>query len=153
MPDGDWLALGRTNPGDPHERFGVTQAALHMSRAANAVSRRHGEVAREMWNVLWPDRPTEQVPIGYVTNGVHLPTWLGAPMRELLDRYLGEGWMQHSADPATWRGVDDIPDGELWAARRAQRETLVEFIGRRQRLGSPDARRRARVRRRSPARV
>jgi glycogen phosphorylase len=131
MPDGDWLALGRTNPGDPHERFGVTQAALHMSRAANAVSRRHGEVAREMWNVLWPDRPTDQVPIGYVTNGVHVPTWLGAPMRELLDRYLGEGWMRHSADSVTWRGVADIPDAELWAARRAQRETLVDFIGRR----------------------
>ena len=131
MPDGDWLALGRTNPGDPHERFGVTQAALHMSRAANAVSRRHGEVAREMWNVLWPDQPTEQVPIGYVTNGVHVPTWLGAPMRELLDRYLGESWMRHSADPATWAGVDDIPDAELWAARRAQRGALVDFIGRR----------------------
>ena len=131
MPDGDWLALGRTNPGDPHERFGVTQAALHMSRAANAVSRRHGEVAREMWNVLWPDQPTEQVPIGYVTNGVHVPTWLGAPMRELLDRHLGEGWMGHSADPATWAGVDGIPDAELWAARRAQRAALVDFIGRR----------------------
>ena len=78
-----------------------------------------------------PIGPTEQVPIGHVTNGVHVPTWLGAPMRELLDRYLGEGWMRHSADPATWRGVDDIPDAELWAARRAQRDDLVDFIGRR----------------------
>ena len=109
MPDGDWLALGRTNPGDPHERFGVTQAALHMSRAANAVSRRHGEVAREMWNVLWPDQPTEQVPIGYVTNGVHIPTWLGAPMRELLDRYLGEGWMPALRRPGELGGCREHP--------------------------------------------
>ena len=153
MPDGDWLALGRTNPGDPHERFGVTQAALHMSRAANAVSRRHGEVAREMWNVLWPDQPTEQVPIGYVTNGVHVPTWLGAPMRELLDRHLGEGWMGRSADPATWAGVDGIPDAELWAARRAQRAALVDFIGRRSASDRLDARRRGRVHRCGAARV
>jgi starch phosphorylase len=131
MPQSEWLALGRTNPGDPYERFGVTQAALRMSRAANAVSRRHGEVAREMWNVLWPERSAEQVPIRYVTNGVHIPTWLGAPMRELLDRYLGEDWMRHAADPASWAGVDDIPDAELWATRRTQREALVDFIGRR----------------------
>jgi starch phosphorylase len=131
MPEGDWLALGRTNPGDPHERFGVTQAALRMSRAANAVSRRHGEVAREMWNVLWPEQAVDQVPIGHVTNGVHIPTWLGPPMRTLLDRYLGEDWMLRAHEPETWSAVDDIPDAELWAVRREQRETLVEFIGRR----------------------
>jgi starch phosphorylase len=131
MPEGDWLALGRTNPGDPHERFGVTQAALRMSRAANAVSRRHGEVAREMWNVLWPEQAVDQVPIGHVTNGVHIPTWLGPPMRTLLDRYLGEDWMLRAHEPETWSAVDDIPDAELWAVRREQRATLVEFIGRR----------------------
>src|SRR5947209_2064316 len=131
MPEGDWLALGRTNPGDPHEPFGVTQAALRMSRAANAVSRRHGDVAREMWNVLWPEQAAEQVPIGYVTNGVHIPTWLGAPMRGLLDRYLGEEWMLRGHEPDTWAPVDDIPDHELWEVRRAQRAELVEFIGRR----------------------
>ena len=103
-----------------------------MSRAANAVSRRHGEVAREMWNVLWPERATEQVPIGYVTNGVHIPTWLGAPMRELLDRYLGEGWMLRAARPDDLGGASTTsPTRELWAVRRAQRGTLVEFIGRR----------------------
>jgi starch phosphorylase len=131
MPKGDWLALGRTNPDDPHEAFGVTQAALRMSRAANAVSRRHGEVAREMWNVLWPERATAEVPIGYVTNGVHVPTWVGAPMRALLDRYLGDDWMARSGDPATWAAVEQIPDRELWEVRRAQRAQLVEFIARR----------------------
>jgi starch phosphorylase len=131
MPMGEWLALGRTNPADPHESFGVTQASLRMSRAANAVSRRHGDVARDMWNVMWPETPVEEVPIGHVTNGVHVPTWIGAPMRELLDRHLGEGWMQRAGDPATWASVANIPDHELWEVRRRQRATLVEFIARR----------------------
>src|SRR5207302_4345225 len=113
MPESDWLALGRTNPGDPHEPFGVTQAALRMSRAANAVSRRHGEVAREMWNVLWPERPAGEVPIGYVTNGVHVPTWVGAPMRALLDRHLGEDWMAGAAEPAAAAPVGGITDRGL----------------------------------------
>jgi starch phosphorylase len=131
MPQAEWLALGRTNPADPHEPFGVTQAALRVSRAANAVSRRHGEVAREMWNVLWPEREVAAVPIGHVTNGVHVPTWIGAPMRSLLERHLGPQWMRASADPATWAKVADIPDRELWEVRRAQRAALVDYIGRR----------------------
>ena len=119
------ISLGRTNPEDEGEPFGVTQAALRMSRAANGVSRRHGEVAREMWRVLWPELPVEDVPVDHVTNGVHVPTWIGTPMRELMDRHLGEGWMAHAAEPETWAAVDRIPDAELWQAREAQRAQLV----------------------------
>jgi len=85
-------------------------------------------VAREMWQPLWPDRPVERVPIGHVTNGVHTATWLGAPMRALLDRQLGDGWMERLADPETWAAVDGIGDDELWAVRRQQRERLVELV-------------------------
>jgi starch phosphorylase len=99
-----------------------------MSRASNAVSRRHGEVAREMWHGLWPDRELDQVPIGHVTNGVHVPTWMGTPMRELLDRYLGADWNERVTDPATWAPVDDIPAAELWAVRERQRSDLVGFV-------------------------
>lgn len=123
------IALGRDEPEDPSQPFGVTQAALRMSRAANAVSRRHGEVAREMWSWLWPDRAVQNVPIGHVTNGVHIPTWLGAPMRQLLDRYLGDDWLARAADPQAWVGVNDIPDHELWATRGRQRADLVSFVG------------------------
>jgi starch phosphorylase len=143
VPASELIALGRTHPDAEHEPFGVTQAALRSSRAANAVSRRHGEVAREMWSGLWPDHPVEQVPIGHVTNGVHIPTWLGQPMSELLDCYLGEGWRERAADPETWAGVDQIPDGELWSARRRQRAELVGFIRNRStldRLGRADVR-------------
>ncbi len=122
------LALGRTHPEDAHEPFGITQLAIRTSRATNAVSRRHGEVAREMWQELWPDRPPADVPITHVTNGVHVPTWLGRPMRALLDEHLGAGWITRAADPQTWASVDDISDEALLAARREQRAALVELV-------------------------
>jgi starch phosphorylase len=122
------ISLGRTNPAEGAEPFGVTQFALRTSRAANGVSRRHGEVAREMWQPMWADRAVDDVPITHVTNGVHIPTWLGKPMWELLDRHLGADWLTRATDPATWAPVDDIPDGELWGVRREQREQLIEYV-------------------------
>ncbi len=121
MSADELLALGRTDPEDSSEEFGVTQLALRMSRAANAVSRRHGDVAREMWKEL-------QLPIGHVTNAVHYPTWLGPAMRELLDRHLGDGWLARAQDPGTWDAIDAISDDELWAARSHQRAALVDFV-------------------------
>ncbi|HEX5618384.1 MAG TPA: alpha-glucan family phosphorylase, partial [Solirubrobacteraceae bacterium] len=132
---------GRTHTDEDAEPFGVTQFALRSSRIANGVSARHGEVAREMWQAMWPDREIEDVPIAHVTNGAHIPTWIGGPMRELLDRYLGEGWTDRAVDPATWEGLDDIPDEELWAARGAQRANLVDVVRERSvmdRLGRGD---------------
>ena len=120
------IALGRTHQTD--EDFGVTQAALRMSRAANGVSRRHGDVAREMWQTLWPDVGVDDVPIGHVTNGVHVPTWIGRAMRGLFDRHLGEGWMTRAAEPDTWAAVDQIADADLWNARGQQRTDLVEHV-------------------------
>jgi glycogen phosphorylase len=137
------VALGRDNGSEPGAPFGVTQAALRMSRAANAVSRRHGEVAREMWNPLWPERALEDVPIGHVTNGVHIPTWLGAPMRELFSRHLAQDWCARATEPAVWAGVQEIPAHELWEARRRQRADLVAFVAGRSitdRLGRGDLR-------------
>jgi starch phosphorylase len=122
------LRCGRTHADDEHEPFGITQLALRTSRAANAVSRRHGEVAREMWRPMWPDREVDDVPIGHVTNGVHVPTWVGDPMRALFDQHLGPDWITRAADPQTWEGVDGIDAGELRAARRAQRTALVDMI-------------------------
>ncbi len=136
-------ALGHDDGAEASAPFGVTQAALRMSRAANAVSRRHGEVAREMWNPLWPERDLQDVPIGYVTNGVHVPTWLGPPMRELLDRHLPEDWCKQTADPEVWAAAQEIPSDELWATRRRQREDLVAFVRARSvadRLGRGDPR-------------
>ncbi|QEC47302.1 glycosyltransferase family 1 protein [Baekduia soli] len=122
------LRLGRTHPEAEHEPFGITQLALRTSRAANAVSRRHGDVAREMWADIWPDRLTQDIPIGHVTNGVHVPTWVGGPMRALLDEHLGPRWIEHAADPATWASIDALDGAELRAVRRRQREALIAMI-------------------------
>jgi glycogen phosphorylase len=130
-PVSEAIALGRTKPDDAGQPFGVTQAALRLSRAANAVSARHGEVAREMWHSLWPQRPVADVPIGHVTNGVHYPTWVAPPMRELLDRHLGPDWIDRAADPEIWSAVGGIPDQELWEVRERQRADLVSFVAQR----------------------
>ena len=122
------ISLGRTNPDEEAEPFGVTQFALRTSRAANGVSRRHGEVAREMWHPMWADKSVDDVPITHVTNGVHIPTWLGKPIWQLLDRHLGEDWLDRATDPATWTAVDDIPAKEIWAVRTQQRAELIEYV-------------------------
>ena len=139
-PD-ELVRRGRTHPEESAEPFGVTQFALRSSRIANGVSARHGEVAREMWQELWPDRPVEDVPITHVTNGAHIPTWIGGPMRELLDRHLGDGWTDRAVDPATWEPIDEIPARELWDARSAQRRELIDVVRERSvmdRLGRGD---------------
>ena len=122
------LRLGRYHPDDHAEPFGMTQFSLRMSRAANAVSRRHGGVSREMWSGLWPRRAAQATPITHVTNGVHLASWVGAPMRRLLDRHLGEAWWRHASDLATWKALAAVPDAELWDARSEQRAELVAFV-------------------------
>lgn len=119
LPLGEVLALGR----GPDGRFGMTELALRVSRAANAVSARHGEVARAMWRGVARD----DTPIRHVTNGVHVPTWMAPPMRALLSRHLGAGWEARAADPATWAPIDRIPDEELWSVRQELRRSLVEF--------------------------
>jgi glycogen phosphorylase len=132
---------GRTHPDESAEPFGVTQFALRSSRIANGVSARHGEVAREMWQELWPDRAVEDVPITHVTNGAHIPTWIGGPMRELLDRHLGEGWTDRAVDPATWEALEQVPARELWDARSVQRRELIDVVRERSvmdRLGRGD---------------
>lgn len=126
-----FLALGRVEAADASQPSGMTVIALRTSRQANAVSRRHGEVARAMWRPLYPGRAAEGVPITHVTNGVHLPTWLRGPLRELLDRHLAPGWLQRADRPETWAPVEHIAPAELWAARQAARGQLVAMVRRR----------------------
>jgi starch phosphorylase len=101
---------------------GMSPLAMRVSGRRNAVSRLHGETAREIWAPAFPD-----LAIDHVTNGAHLPTFLGEPMAALFDRYLDGGWRRAPADPSAWEGVKAIPDEELWAARCAARGRLVRF--------------------------
>ena len=123
-----FLAMGRVDPADAAQPSGMTVLAMRHARRVNGVSRRHGEVARAMWQPLFPGRSVDDVPIGHVTNGVHVPTWLNGPMRELLDRHLGKGWMARADQAATWAPVQHIAAAELWAARCAARAALVELV-------------------------
>jgi len=122
-----FYGLGAFDVDSSSEPVNITVLALRTSRAANAVARRHGEVARPMWQRLWPDRPVDEVPITHVTNGVHTTTWMAPPMQALLDRHLAPDWRERAADPAVWEGVERIPDEELWAVRGEMRRHLVEY--------------------------
>jgi glycogen phosphorylase len=122
-----FLGMGRVHPGDTHADAGMTPIALRLSRSVNGVSERHGEVARGMWSELF-GRPPADVPITHVTNGVHVPTWLGRPMRDLLDRYLGHGWLERGGDPRTWEAVASIPDELVWTARCESRALLIGAV-------------------------
>ena len=113
-------------PGSPAEsEASMTILGLRMARYANGVSKLHGEVAREMWAHLWPERAKEEIPIGHVTNGVHVPTWVSAQNVELFDRYIGPGWRNHPGAKDTLDGINQIPDEELWRAHEMGRSRLI----------------------------
>ena len=123
------LGLGRVHPEDPGETFCMTVLAARLSQRINGVSALHGVVSRRMWTGLWPDRPTHEVPIGHITNGVHIPTWIGSEYRALFDQYLGSDWMNRRALSETWDNVENISDAELQAAKTAQKARLIEHLG------------------------
>ena len=125
------MALGRENPGDYYEQFCMTVVGLKLSRRANAVSSLHGEVSRAMWTGLYPGRSEDQVPIGHITNGVHVPSWLAPQMFRLYDRHLGAGWHERSGNPKTWEGVDSVDDGELWETHLSLKSRMLGFVRRR----------------------
>jgi starch phosphorylase len=125
------MALGRENPDDPQEPFSMTVLGLKLSRRANAVSSLHGEVSRAMWTRLYPGRTEDAVPIGHITNGVHVPSWLAPQMFRLYDRHLGAGWQEHSAEARIWEGIENVDDGELWETHLSLKSRLLEFVRRR----------------------
>ena len=126
-----FLGLGREHPGNPNEEFCMTVLGLRLSRRANAVSALHGEVSRAMWTGLYPGRLEDEVPIGHITNGVHVPSWLAPQMFRLYDRHLGIGWHEHSGESRIWEGIETVDDGELWETHLSLKSRLLEFVRRR----------------------
>jgi starch phosphorylase len=116
------------------ETFVMPVLALKLSERANAVSELHGQVSRKMWSFLWPNEKVENVPIGYVTNGVHTGTWLARRMGLLFSKYLGSDWVDRLDDQSMWEKVVNIPDHELWDVRRHLKNKLVNFANERTRL-------------------
>src|SRR6185437_15157609 len=127
----EFMGLGRENPSNNEEEFCMTVLGLRLSRRANAVSALHGEVSRAMWTGLCPGKPEDEVPIGHITNGVHVPTWLPPQMFRLYDRHLGAGWQEHSSDAPIWDGIENVDDGELWETHLSLKLHLLEFVRRR----------------------
>jgi starch phosphorylase len=125
----EFVALGRIDAQNPREAYGLTPLAIRMCRSTNGVSRKHGEVSRELWQKLWPEKTIEQIPITHVTNGVHSPTWVAPLLRQLYDKYTNSDWQFEACDRASWsEAVSRIPDEELWAAHLLLKERLVAFI-------------------------
>ncbi|MDR2709283.1 MAG: alpha-glucan family phosphorylase [Elusimicrobiota bacterium] len=113
--------------GERQTSFSMTILALRFASKANGVSRLHATVARDMWSPLYPGLPKNEVPITYITNGVHTNTWLSYEFSSLFDRYLGSDWKDTPADQSIWEKVGSIPDTELWRAHERRKERLVSF--------------------------
>lgn len=124
----EFLNLGNHLPEKFGEPFNMTVLALRLCRAANGVSKLNGEVCRQMWSVLYPGRPVEQVPIGQITNGVHARTWVAPLMADLYAQHLQPDWAAHITDPQMWSQVDRIPDKEIWQRHRRLKQRLIAYV-------------------------
>jgi len=138
----EFLGLGRIRPEDHREALCMTVLAFKMSRYANGVSALHGRITRKSWQVLWPHRREDEVPVGHITNGVHVRTWLAPAMQDLYTRHIGSDWRNHLSDPQMWARIDSVHDAELWETHRVLKAALVHFVRRkvseqRQRAGYP----------------
>lgn len=124
------FALGRTNPEDSAEWFGMTPLALRMTRSANGVSEKHGEVSRDLWLEMYPKiTKSEEVPITFVTNGVHAPTWIAPVFQTLYEKHIGKNWSEILPDETAWgAAIEKIPDAEIWTTHRLLKQLLVSFI-------------------------
>jgi len=126
----EFMGLGRVRPQDSHEALCMTVLAFKMSRYANGVSCLHGRVSRRAWQALWPHHREDEVPVGHITNGVHVRTWLAPAMQELYSRHVGPDWADNLPDPKMWARIDSVYDAELWETHRTLKATLVGFARR-----------------------
>jgi starch phosphorylase len=122
-----FLALGSHDSG-AGPQFNMTALAMRSASEINAVSELHGRVTRQMWDALWPGVAESERPIGSITNGVHVPTWIAGELADLLSRHLGTDWLDRHDDPELWNAALAIPDRELWTARQSLKRYLFTFV-------------------------
>lgn len=123
--------IGRADVDAATAEFSMPVLAIRMADRYNGVSELHGREARAMWRLLWPTLPEPEVPIGSVTNGIHVRTWLAPAIAELFGRHMGADFCDAGADPTRWEAAHRIPDGELWEVHERQRAGLVDVVRRR----------------------
>ena len=141
-----YINLGKTNPNDPNEKFSMSVLACNLSQEVNGVSWLHGEVSKDILGNMWPGYFKNELHIGYVTNGVHFPTWIATSMRRLYARYFADGFEGHTYDIPAWQKVNAVPDAELWGERMKLKDKLIRHI--RKRYSDP-----SQVRLESPAQM
>jgi len=124
----EFMAVGKIDPRSQHERFCMTVVAIKSAKRINAVSALHGQVSRAMWKDMWPGKTEEQVPIGHVTNGIHLPTWTAPKARKVLENALGADFWKRQDDQALFAKLDDVPDEVLWSMRNQLRREAIEDL-------------------------
>ncbi len=113
------FALGRINPEDENEPFGMTPFAIRMTRKANGVSEKHGEVSRALWQEMFPETDAENVPITHITNGVHAPTWIATAFQNLFEKHISKDWNEVLKNQTDWQeALNQVPDDELWKAHK-----------------------------------
>jgi starch phosphorylase len=122
------MALGRVDVHNHDEELCMTALALKTSRRANAVASLHGDVSRAMWQCLYPGRSEDEVPIGHITNGIHVPSWIAPQMRQLYDRHLGPDWIRRNSDPHLWDRVAGVDNGEIWETHQVLKAELLAFV-------------------------
>jgi glycogen phosphorylase len=125
------MGLGRVEPQNEREDFCMTVLGLKLSRRANAVSNLHGRVTRRMWAHLWPWRVEEEIPIGHITNGVHIQSWLAHQMLQLYERHFPADWERRVGEAGVWQEIHNVDPGELWETHHALKNQLLAFVRRR----------------------
>lgn len=124
----DLMDMGRNNPGDKAERFCMSVFACNTSQEVNGVSWLHGKVSQEMFSTIWKGYFPEELHVGYVTNGVHFPTWSATEWKNLYATHFDENFVYDQSNPKIWEAIYDVPDEEIWKTRMGLKNKLVDYI-------------------------
>ncbi len=124
----EFIGMGRTNPDDHSERFCMSTFACNTCQEVNGVSRLHGWVSQKMFAPLWKGYFPEENAVGYVTNGVHLPTWTATEWRKVYDKYFDKSFMSDQSNESIWHAIYNVPDAEIWETRMALKQKLIKYI-------------------------
>ena len=124
----DLMDLGRNNAGDKGERFCMSVFACNTSQEVNGVSWLHGKVSQEMFSSIWKGYFPEESHVGYVTNGVHFPTWSATEWKKLYFKYFNENFWFDQSNPKIWEAIYNVPDEEIWQTRMTMKNKLVDYI-------------------------
>jgi starch phosphorylase len=124
----EFIGMGRTNPDDKNEKFSMSTFAINTCQEVNGVSMLHGWVSQKMFAPIWKGYFPEENAVGYVTNGVHFPSWAATEWRHLYEKYFDKNFMNDQSNEDIWHAIYNVPDEEIWATRMALKKKLTEYI-------------------------